>query len=382
MSFLVPHDVLTAVVELGITVTREDDQEVTGLCPMHESRTGKADSDPSWSCNKETGFHNCFSCKYGGTFQDLVMDLECPNDVFGARKWIRHHGVRIIDVADLPDYIKTDTEGNVLAERRVLSEASLSVFFRPPADRLAERRISEDAANVYDVLWDANEVGWIIPIRDKDHVLRGWQFKSKRKFLNVPDFVPKSHCLFGYELLQPGDTAFVVESPLDAPRTWDVGSDLVVPLSTYGAAISDEQMRLILQRTDKIMFGLDNDRDGVFHTRRIARGGLDKHGAVMRGWYPRFKEMTVFNYPSLRNKDPGEMDDDQVRHGLENAYDAASLQPVKEKREKDDVHGRSAPLPSGSRRSNLRQGTAAGRVRDGARQDRHQHLRGGGTRRN
>ena len=46
-----------------------------GRCPMHEQRTGKPDHHPSWSINRYTYVHSCFSCGYKGTLHGLLLDL-------------------------------------------------------------------------------------------------------------------------------------------------------------------------------------------------------------------------------------------------------------------------------------------------------------------
>jgi len=165
------------------------------------------------------------------------------------------------------------------------------------------------------------------------------------------------------------------ESPPDCPRVWDLGLDDIVPVSSYGVGVSDEQMRMILRRTDRVMLALDNDEDGRFHTCRLARGGIDSRGKSFNGWITRFSEMTVFNYNGCKEKDPGEMDDDPIATGVATAFSASRLEPVKE-RPARDVPGRPAAVSRERRRQGARQASPTRRVRNGSRQDRHQHLRG------
>ena len=50
-------DVEGALLRLGIEVTQRNN-ELLGLCPMHLERTGRPDSNPSWSMNADTGVHH------------------------------------------------------------------------------------------------------------------------------------------------------------------------------------------------------------------------------------------------------------------------------------------------------------------------------------
>ena len=36
--------------------------EISGQCPVHESRVGKPDTNPSWSINVGSGLWVCYSC--------------------------------------------------------------------------------------------------------------------------------------------------------------------------------------------------------------------------------------------------------------------------------------------------------------------------------
>ena len=59
----------------GVQGLRETKKEIVGRCPGHVARTGKEDHRPSWSVNKATYLHFCFSCGYKGTLTQLLVDL-------------------------------------------------------------------------------------------------------------------------------------------------------------------------------------------------------------------------------------------------------------------------------------------------------------------
>lgn len=325
-----PRDLQTALTELGVKIDRVSDGEVWALCPMHEERTGKVDRHPSWSVNSDNGYHKCFSCGYGGTFVELVTDLTDLN-IFEAYRWIRRHGVRILNREEMLAlrYEKQIADAHPDEPEKALeiTEASLALFFRPPIEEVHARNLTMESIERYDLLWDIYEHGWIIPVRMPDTTLIGWQFKSKRDFQNYPDGMEKGLCVFGLELLEEGQTAIVIEAPHDCCRVYDAGvePDVGVPVSTYGAEITDAQMNAILERTDSVIMALDNDKEGMDSTQRIAMG-VEKRGKVTRhGWASRFRDFRIYNYYGSHAKDEGEQTDEEIWFGLENAQTPAAL---------------------------------------------------------
>lgn len=278
---------------------------------------------------------NCFSCGYGGTFMDLVIDVG-EMDVWAALRWIRRHGVRIVESDDLPDYREVLPEPEERTRKQEVNEASLALFWRPSVNKLEERRITPEAAELYDVLWDGENHGWVVPIRTHDGKLIGWQFKSKHWFDNYPLGVEKGECVYGLEHLYPGCVAVLIESPLDCPRTYAAIGDYYpdhIPVSGYGAEVTDVQMRHILSRTDRVMYAFDNDKPGRLLTQALAMGEQKRGQIIRRGWAARFNECKVYNYGDMEAKDQGEQTDDEVLWSIEHAFPVAALRlgPLKRK---------------------------------------------------
>lgn len=371
-----PRDLTVALAELGVTVHRDSGDEVWALCPMHEERTGKADRHPSWSINRDSTLHKCFSCGYSGTLVDLILDLT-DLDVFAAWRWIRNHGVRVRTSEEILtlryDRATQPSEPVVVEQELEISEASLSLFFRPPPEVAAERNLSMESLDRYDLLWDVHEHGWIIPVRLPDTTLLGWQFKNKRNFFNYPRGMEKGLCLFGLELLEEGQTAVVVESPLDTCRIYDAGVDpgVAVPVATFGAEVTDQQVRALLDRTDSVIWALDNDTAGRDATQRIAMG-VEKHGKVTReGWQAQFRDFRVYNYSGVRRKDPGEQTDEEIWFGIRNALTPAALRMGRYKDR--SKHGQPESVPDKRHRQNGSRGSH---------RDSRDNLRGAQQRRN
>ena len=304
----VPGDVLACMAELGIEVLRVNGDEAQAKCPAHFERTGKEDRHPSFSVNVEAGMANCFSCGFRGPFVVLVeYVLKCDRD--DAVGWVRARGGidrarRILDESKSLTSVDTTTQ---------INEASLALFVDPPAEALAKRGISLEAAQYYGVLWDAEKARWITPIRDPDTgKLWGWQAKNERYFRNRPNDVTKSKTLFGLEQFEEG-IAILIESPLDVLRIFTAGVE--GSLSAYGAGVSVAQMEIVEDITDECIVGLDNDKDGTTYSKWL------------KETYGHRLTMKFLNYADFDEdiKDPGDMSDEQIRYSIETAISSTQV---------------------------------------------------------
>lgn len=295
-----PADIEGALDALGIAVHRRLDDEIFAKCPMHKQRTGSDDRNPSWSVNASTGIHHCFSCGYKGTFLDLVMDLRRDNDIFAALRWIRTFGITLDKVFNLPEWGR---EGVVEETDTSITESRLAAFADVPDMQLHRRKVSRESVDHFRLRWATTKECWIIPIRDGDKLI-GWQEKAKGYFKNVPYRVKKSRCLFGLHVFQ-GNTAILVESPLDVVRLHTLGYE--GGLSSYGVRVSARQMKLVIENADSLILALDNDKDGRLRTDEL----LKEYATKIPTW--------VFNYGDTDKKDIGEMTPAQIEQGIESS---------------------------------------------------------------
>jgi DNA primase len=286
---------------LGIETYGARGSEVKALCPGHLDRTGKLDRNPSWSINADTGAHNCFSCGFRGGIQYLVSYVNgIPME--DADAWVQ------TTTSDLAKRLERAlTPKKVIDKPEVdITEANLSAYSTPPAERLLGRGLTVSAANHYGILYDFRRECWIIPIRDAFGKLLGWQEKGAtgRYFRNYPTGIQKSKSLFGYDRYE-GGTMVVVESPLDVVRLASVG--VFGGVATYGTAVSKEQLNLI-KGADKVIMAMDNDDAG-----RATAGDLVKRAQDL------WMEFWVFDYSDVDVKDIGAMSKDEILRGLDRA---------------------------------------------------------------
>lgn len=266
--------------------------EAIASCPSHN------DVHPSWSCNINSGVHHCFSCGFKGNLASLVQfKMSCSYQE--AVQWTYQR----IGLSKAHDWLEAKVarprEGEI-----EINDSFLYAFTEPPDTALESRNITRQAASVYGVLWNPVRDSWIFPIRDENNKLLGWQEKNERTFRNYPGGIRKSRSLFGLSALEYDSTAILVESPVDTVRLLSAG--IRGGLASYGVHVSSDQLSLVHDRARAVILALDNDIAGVGETARILRD--DKQPFIY-----------VFNYGSALGKDPGELSDEELKYGTENA---------------------------------------------------------------
>lgn len=302
---------------LGIEVLEVKGDELVGLCPMHKARTGKQDHSPSWSFNRESGLHGCFSCLYGGGVLRLVADLRELETKWGftdwaaAAAWVRDFEVSIQSkVANsLMTYRATDRAPKLVP----MTEARLAVFDAEiPSWALDARKLDQEACTKFGVLWDPKTECWITPLRDPEtKKLIGYQQKGQgnRFFRNRPPGTKKSQTLFGLDCFD-GGTMIVVESPLDCLRLDVLGYPGAV--STCGAKVSPAQASLMAWRADAVILAMDNDPAG--HKALEEFSQLAQDAGILR-W-------SCLNYSRTAAKDVGDMPAREVEWAVDHAVDS------------------------------------------------------------
>lgn len=286
---------------LGIETYGVRGSEVKALCPGHLDRTGKEDRNPSWSINADTGAHNCFSCGFRGGLQFLVSYVNgIPFEE--AEQWVK------TTTSDLSARLERALSPKVkVVENSInLTEANLAAYSVPPFEILKARGITIDSAVKYGILYDPRKDCWILPIRDINGKLLGWQEKGVRGryFMNYPTGIKKSQSLFGYNKYK-GGTMIVVESPLDVARMDSVGIEGGV--ATYGTSVSKEQLNMI-KGANRIIFAMDNDEAGK-------QTSLDLLSRSVEMWF----ECWFFDYTGIDCKDVGGMSKAEIIQGIQGA---------------------------------------------------------------
>lgn len=277
---------------LGVDIRRVDSREISGRCPVHIKTVGKEDRSPSWSMNAETGLWICFSCGARGTLGHLVSELTGEEEsILTVHRLLIDSGLNRLSA---PESVKVEAPVDWVA---------FGKFSRVPEKRLHTRNLDDDAAWRYGIRWDADNKCWITPIVSPFGELKGWQSKKVGWVRNYPEGVVKSETLFGIERFT-GQTAVLVESPLDVVRLASV-FDRPQGLASFGAYVSDTQMRLIGTVASGLIVAMDNDEAGLSSSRRLFKN------------LPNFRRgVRWFNYRESDAKDIGDMTDDEIERGI------------------------------------------------------------------
>lgn len=310
---------IPAVIEKLSLDVDEKGTEANGLCPMHYARTGKEDHSPSWWINLESGVHICFSCGYKGNILQLVCDLNefytknaAGNfyyDYDAAKTWVAQGTeIPLSKLQAIIDRLPNRIEA--VPAPLTMSEARLAIFVDPPAEELAKRNLTEEAAKTYNLMWDKTKRAWVLPLRDPHfQKLMGWQEKGtvERTFFNRPTGLQKSKTLFGIEN-QNESLVVVVESPLDCVRIASAGIPGAVAIC--GSSPSEDQVKL-LRYSEKIIAAFDNPK--------VDKAGKKASDEMNKFAFKYGLNLSFFNYGDTGKKDPGDLTNEEIVWGIQNA---------------------------------------------------------------
>ena len=165
-----------------------------GLCPMHTKRPGKQDPHPSWSINKATFPHNCFSCGYHGTsLESLLIEVTgaAPDDL---DKELAKQGFlrKMEEVREAPEEF-------LAPAMPILTDYALyNDFVAVPDNLIAFRHLRRAAIDMYEVRWYRQNRQWVLPLRSIDGELLGAQYRQKGNVVTLPEGMHKSETFFGF----------------------------------------------------------------------------------------------------------------------------------------------------------------------------------------
>jgi len=267
---------------------------------------------------------NCFGCGYAGSLTWLVMEqMECDN--FVANRLIRSYGgATVLDALEMSSSLEEqrDTTYEEPYKRVALSMgAQFQTFGAPPVDQLEKRHVSPEISSHLGIRWKAPST-WILPIKSPGGVLLGWEEKAPNIVRDRPTGVKTSSTVFGAEHLRACKTAILVESPLDAAKLRTLGYEH--SYASFGAVVSDDQMRLLSEYCDEILLALDHDAAGTENMARLASGiRYNQRGETVRStsWWAR-KRLLIISYAEDDPKDVGDMSEDRIAESVANATPA------------------------------------------------------------
>lgn len=287
-----------------------------GLCPFHTEKT------PSFNVDPVRGFYHCFGCGAGGSVFNFVMQMEGVSFPEALRTLADKAGV------PLPQY-RPDDESEKESEALYNTNAFAAKYFQHQLNKTPQgqkalgyflnRQFTEESVSLFHIgyapdSWDGllksaakqriktdvlHKAGLIVarkdnsgfydrfrgrlmfPIANPSGRIVGFGGRALKKeergpkYLNSPEtrIYQKSRLLYGLYQSKAGirrlDQAILVEGYTDLIRLHQSGLDNVV--ATSGTALTEDQARLILRYTKKIVLVFDGDSAGL----SAALRGLD-----------------------------------------------------------------------------------------------------------
>jgi len=217
--------------------------EAQCLCVFH------ADSNPSMYVNFKKGVFTCFSCGAGGHISKIAkqLDIPSPDEPLVRQKqtrdistsWVRDQMVKL-QQARL-DEERIDISGMIVTSERELER------FKMPSDYWAERGITDEVVEEFELGYDILSYAMTIPLRS----LGGHYHGVVRRFLDpeaeprylYPAGFDKQLMLYGAHKAKLHPRIAITEGSIDALRCWSLGIPAVAVL---GSVVSERQVGILL----------------------------------------------------------------------------------------------------------------------------------------
>jgi len=292
-----------ALAALDVDVARESRGEMWAFCPLPD-HPGADRSGSNFSIHEGSLVWKCFTCDEGGAFPELVIKLRGLEDGPEGSAW--QQALRFL--AEYSDVALDGTVDEVYNKqveraakaadswgaRRQRDRRQMPAFAPGVLDRmggpaplsvLAKWHVDdEEVVEAYGVRYSAESEhhGYVAPAITIPHFFGGRLVGYQRRWLadDRPDWVPKytntedfpkADTLYGWDVALPfaraGHTTAVVESAMTVLRLACLG---IPAVGTFGASVTDEQIRLLGTLRPGLALAYDNDRPGRKATRRIA----------------------------------------------------------------------------------------------------------------
>lgn len=291
-------DLVPYLESIGLRVRRIRGDEIEAWCPAHAIRVGHEDMNPSFGFNQAKQVGHCLSCGYSPTFGELVELLTGNPPTWDMQMEVK--------AASIEAKIRPSTE----AKQAALSihPWMLTQLREVPERLLAIRHLTAEAARAFNLRWDDDRHCWVIPVYDPGGTLAWVQLRQKGAVKNEPEGTVKSDFLYNLNNVLNRESVALVESPLDAVR---LGAAGIPAVSSFGAHVSDRQIRLLSLHFTRVVLALDNDGPGVNATGFVAKA-LRKTKTAVHPWR--------YDSPGWERwwKDPGDCSSDDMLRNVWN----------------------------------------------------------------
>lgn len=274
--------------------------------------------NPTASLNYEKLTYKCLGCKAQGGILWLITKVRsCTWEE--ARAWLEQAtgtGKTLMPLSRLLEfYDALYADKKTLPPIPVFAESVLDPWTDGGVHPyFAERHIPEDTALRFRLGYDRSQDRIVIPHFWKGQLV-GWQTREPRKttgdmakYLSTDEF-PREQTIFNYDPKRR--SAVVFEAPMSVLRH----AHRLPVEATFGASITDRQIKVLGAHCEKLILWLDNDEAGW----KALEGSKDNPGVIQRA----SKYGAVWVVDSPFSGDPGEVDTDTAEALIDSAVPAS-----------------------------------------------------------
>ena len=294
--FSMESQILELFEKYNIGIESQNGQEFNLYCPFHKNR-----NSPAFFINTKTGLWQCFnpSCGKKGNFRQLYKEVtgkpygrDIKLDPAAIKKQIEN-GFRkneYIDELDISD-VEIDYENQ---------DDLLNI------ETLHARGLSYETLSHFEVGYSEVKERVVIPVRNQNYKLVGFIGRAisdvqEPRYLYNKGF-KRADIVFNIQNAKNYESCIIVEGSVDAMKVHEAGFPNVI--STLGAQVSANQVKIIKKCFDKIIIFSDDDDAGKAMRDDIINLCCGK------------EIYTVEN--STGCKDPGEMTVSQIQEIINN----------------------------------------------------------------
>jgi len=258
-----------ALATIGVSEwTETSSGEWVMSCPLPFGLHAHGDAKPSAALSVRKGLFCCLACNNGGSLAWLVAT--CTDRPMGevVQSLSGRSTLGVSEILERLSALWSSPEAP--APLPSYSPAVLAPWMVLHPYVTEVRKVPVERAIRFAIGFDEQRNRVVIPHFWRGRLV-GWQSRrlgadGTPKYLSSPDF-PRARTIFNF---QAGVDALVVESPMSVL----VRSDHPHPQATFGAAVSDAQLRL-LESARSVTLAMDNDPAGWGATEKIGRALID-----------------------------------------------------------------------------------------------------------
>ena len=280
----------------NIDIVSDSGNEFNIFCPFHKNLHSAA-----FFINRKTGLWQCFnpSCDKKGNFRQLYRQITG-----------KPYGKNVtLDPVALTNEIGRGFRGKTALDELEIDSVAIDYDNNDETmllSKFIDRGIDLETMEYFEIGFSRLKERIVIPVRDPNYKLVGFIGRAiydeqEPRYLYNKGF-KRADVLFNIQNAKKYRNCIITEGSVDAMMVHQSGYPNVV--STLGAQVSPNQIKMLKRYFDELIIFSDNDDAGIAMKRDIinlCRGKVLSEAEISDGC-----------------KDPGEMKKEQIKHSIEN----------------------------------------------------------------